>query len=86
MERRVVITGSSAITPIGYTPEEITYNLTHGVSGVNENIFNKYREGSPAGCEIWSWVIFDGVYRSGRRAILFVSIDFVAIRTRQLYI
>ncbi len=34
MERRVVITGSSAITPIGYTREEIIHNLIHGVSGV----------------------------------------------------
>ncbi len=34
MERRVVITGSSAITPIGCTREEIIHNLTHGVSGV----------------------------------------------------
>jgi 3-oxoacyl-[acyl-carrier-protein] synthase II len=34
MERRVVITGSSAITPIGCTREEIIHNLNHGVSGV----------------------------------------------------
>ncbi len=34
MERRVVITGSSAITPIGHTRDEIVHNLTHGVSGV----------------------------------------------------
>jgi 3-oxoacyl-[acyl-carrier-protein] synthase II len=34
MERRVVITGSSAITPIGNTEETIVHNLTHGVSGV----------------------------------------------------
>ncbi|MEJ2156695.1 MAG: beta-ketoacyl synthase N-terminal-like domain-containing protein [Desulfobacteraceae bacterium] len=34
MERRVVITGSSAITPIGHTEESIVHSLTHGVSGV----------------------------------------------------
>ena len=34
MARRVVITGSSAITPIGCTQEEIIYHLTHGISGV----------------------------------------------------
>ncbi len=34
MEKRVVITGSSAITPIGHTEETIVHNLTHGVSGV----------------------------------------------------
>ncbi len=36
MERRVVITGSSAITPIGCTGEDIVHNLTHGVSGVKQ--------------------------------------------------
>ncbi len=34
MEKRVVITGSSAITPIGNTEETIVHNLTNGVSGV----------------------------------------------------
>jgi len=34
MERRVVITGSSAITPIGCARQEIIHNLIHGVSGV----------------------------------------------------
>ena len=34
MERRVVITGSSAITPIGNTEEAIVHSLTNGVSGV----------------------------------------------------
>jgi 3-oxoacyl-[acyl-carrier-protein] synthase II len=34
MPRRVVITGGSAITPIGCTRQEIIHNLTHGVSGV----------------------------------------------------
>jgi 3-oxoacyl-[acyl-carrier-protein] synthase II len=34
MDRRVVITGSSAITPIGNAEETIVHNLTHGVSGV----------------------------------------------------
>ncbi|MGD9216806.1 MAG: beta-ketoacyl synthase N-terminal-like domain-containing protein [Desulfobacteraceae bacterium] len=36
MERRVVITGSSAITPIGQTRKEIVHSLTHGVSGVKQ--------------------------------------------------
>lgn len=36
MERRVVITAASAITPIGHTKEEILNNLIHGVSGVKE--------------------------------------------------
>ena len=36
MERRVVITGSSAITPIGHTRDTIVHNLTHGVSGVKK--------------------------------------------------
>jgi 3-oxoacyl-[acyl-carrier-protein] synthase II len=34
MPRRVVITGGSAITPIGCTRQEIIHNLTHGISGV----------------------------------------------------
>ncbi len=34
MERRVVITACSSITPIGRTKEEILHNLTHGISGV----------------------------------------------------
>jgi 3-oxoacyl-[acyl-carrier-protein] synthase II len=34
MERRVVITGAAAITPIGHTRETILENLTKGVSGV----------------------------------------------------
>ncbi len=36
MERRVVITGGAAITPIGDTSETIVHNLTHGVSGVGK--------------------------------------------------
>jgi 3-oxoacyl-[acyl-carrier-protein] synthase II len=36
MERRVVITAASAITPIGRTEEEIFSNLTQGVSGVKK--------------------------------------------------
>lgn len=36
MERRVVITGAAAITPIGCTREEILRNLTSGVSGVSK--------------------------------------------------
>ena len=34
MERRVVITACSSITPIGRTKEEILHNLVHGISGV----------------------------------------------------
>jgi len=34
MERRVVITACSAITPVGRTREEILHSLTHGISGV----------------------------------------------------
>jgi 3-oxoacyl-[acyl-carrier-protein] synthase II len=34
MPRRVVITGGSAITPIGCTRKEIVRHLTHGISGV----------------------------------------------------
>jgi 3-oxoacyl-[acyl-carrier-protein] synthase II len=34
MERRVVITACSSITPIGRTKEEILHNLIHGISGV----------------------------------------------------
>jgi 3-oxoacyl-[acyl-carrier-protein] synthase II len=34
MPRRVVITGGSAITPIGCTREDIVYHLTNGISGV----------------------------------------------------
>jgi 3-oxoacyl-[acyl-carrier-protein] synthase II len=34
MERRVVITACSSITPIGRTKEEILHSLTHGISGV----------------------------------------------------
>ena len=36
MERRVVITGGAAITPIGSTREKIVHSLTHGVSGVSQ--------------------------------------------------
>ena len=36
MERRVVITAASAITPIGHTKEEILNSLVNGVSGVKE--------------------------------------------------
>jgi len=36
MERRVVITGCSAITPIGDTREKILENLVNGVSGVKK--------------------------------------------------
>jgi 3-oxoacyl-[acyl-carrier-protein] synthase II len=36
MERRVVITGAAAITPIGCTAETIIHNLTHGISGVGK--------------------------------------------------
>ena len=35
MNRRVVITGCAAITPIGNTREEILRHLTEGVSGVS---------------------------------------------------
>lgn len=34
MERRVVITACSSITPIGRTREEILHSLVHGISGV----------------------------------------------------
>ncbi|MEI6127951.1 MAG: beta-ketoacyl synthase N-terminal-like domain-containing protein, partial [Pseudomonadota bacterium] len=34
MQRRVVITACSSITPIGRTKKEILHSLTHGVSGV----------------------------------------------------
>ena len=34
MQRRVVITACSAITPIGHSKKEILYSLTHGISGV----------------------------------------------------
>jgi 3-oxoacyl-[acyl-carrier-protein] synthase II len=34
MERRVVITACSSITPIGRTKEEILHSLAHGISGV----------------------------------------------------
>jgi 3-oxoacyl-[acyl-carrier-protein] synthase II len=34
MERRVVITACSSITPIGRTKAEILHNLVHGISGV----------------------------------------------------
>jgi 3-oxoacyl-[acyl-carrier-protein] synthase II len=34
MDRRVVITGAAAITPVGHTRETILNNLTSGVSGV----------------------------------------------------
>ena len=34
MDRRVVITGEAAITPIGNTKEQIVKNLLTGVSGV----------------------------------------------------
>ncbi|MCP4683434.1 MAG: 3-oxoacyl-ACP synthase [Desulfobacterales bacterium] len=36
MERRVVITGCSAITPIGHTKEEIVKSLVQGISGVKK--------------------------------------------------
>ena len=36
MERRVVITGAAAITPIGCTAEAILHHLTNGVSGVSK--------------------------------------------------
>lgn len=36
MERRVVITGSSAITPIGHTLATIGHHLTNGISGVKK--------------------------------------------------
>ncbi len=36
MERRVVITAESAITPIGRTKKEIVQNLTDGISGVKK--------------------------------------------------
>jgi 3-oxoacyl-[acyl-carrier-protein] synthase II len=36
MERRVVITGAAAITPIGRTRETITHSLTNGISGVRK--------------------------------------------------
>ena len=35
MNRRVVITGCSAITPIGNTREEMVRHLTEGISGVS---------------------------------------------------
>ena len=34
MERRVVVTACSAITPIGRTKEDILHHLNHGISGV----------------------------------------------------
>ena len=34
MERRVVITAGSAITPIGHSKKEIVNSLVNGVSGV----------------------------------------------------
>lgn len=36
MDRRVVITAASAITPIGHKKQEIIDSLTHGVSGVKK--------------------------------------------------
>ena len=36
MERRVVITGGAAITPIGNSRDTIVHNLTHGISGVSK--------------------------------------------------
>ncbi len=36
MERRVVITAASAITPIGHGRKQITHSLTHGISGVKK--------------------------------------------------
>lgn len=36
MDRRVVVTAASAITPIGDTRQDIFHNLTHGVSGVKK--------------------------------------------------
>jgi len=34
MERRVVITGSSAITPIGHGKDQIVKSLQNGISGI----------------------------------------------------
>ena len=47
MERRVVITAESAITPIGHGKSEIFNNLIHGVSGVKklkteDDLLSKY--------------------------------------------
>lgn len=46
MERRVVVTAVSAITPIGYDKETIIHNLMNGVSGVNslrdDDLLTKY--------------------------------------------
>lgn len=47
MERRVVITAESAITPIGHGRSEIFSNLTHGVSGIKklkteDDLLSKY--------------------------------------------
>ena len=46
MERRVVITGSSAITPIGHGKDQIVESLLKGVSGVKplreEEFFSRY--------------------------------------------
>jgi 3-oxoacyl-[acyl-carrier-protein] synthase II len=46
MERRVVITAESAITPIGYGKDTIIDNLTNGVSGVKplrgDGLFSSY--------------------------------------------
>jgi 3-oxoacyl-[acyl-carrier-protein] synthase II len=47
MERRVVITAESAITPIGHGKKDIVYNLTNGKSGIKNlknqpDILSKY--------------------------------------------
>ena len=46
MERRVVITGASAITPIGHGKDQIVESLLKGVSGVKplreEEFFSRY--------------------------------------------
>ena len=34
MDRRVVITAASAISPIGHTRDEILHSLQNGISGV----------------------------------------------------
>lgn len=46
MDRRVVITGGSVISPIGITKQEIVQNIVHGVSGVkplkNDDLLTDY--------------------------------------------
>ena len=51
MERRVVITGSSAITPIGHGKDQIVGSLLNGTSGVKP-----LREDEFLGCYIHSRV------------------------------